>query len=66
MAITVAELRAALAHYPDNAHVGVHVLDHKSGHRFISAERIDMTPPNEHVPVHVVWISSVRDGDGPA
>ncbi len=59
--MTVGELRALLVPYPDDAHVGVHVLDNKSGHRFISAHRVDMSEPNEYAPVRVVWISAVKD-----
>jgi hypothetical protein len=59
--MTVAQLRAKLAAYPDDAHVGVHVMDSKRGHRFISARRVEMTEPNEDVPVRVVWISAVKD-----
>ncbi len=59
--MTVAQLRAKLASYPDDAHVGVHIIDSSRGHRFISARRVDMTEPNEHVPVRVVWISAVKD-----
>ena len=59
--LTVAKLRAKLARYPDDAYVGVHVLDHASGDRFISACRVDMTEPNEYTRVRVVWISAVDD-----
>lgn len=59
--LTVAQLRAKLARYPDDAYVGVHVLDHASGDRFISACRVDMTEPNEYTRVRVVWISAVDD-----
>jgi hypothetical protein len=59
--MTVAQLRAKLALYPDDAHVGVHVMDSKRGHRFISARRVEMTEPIEDVPVRVVWISTVKD-----
>jgi hypothetical protein len=59
--MTVRQLRMKLLEYPDDAHVGVHVLDSRKDHRFISAHRIDMTVPFGDVPVCVVWISAVRD-----
>lgn len=61
--MTVRELRMKLLEYPDDAHVGVHVMDSRKGDRFISAHRIDMTVPFDDVPVCVVWISAVRDGE---
>jgi hypothetical protein len=61
--MTVAQLRAKLASYPDDAAVGVHVLDSRRGHRFVSARRVDMTEPNEYAPVCVVWISAVKDDE---
>ena len=59
--MTVRQLRMKLLEYPDDAHVGVHVIDSHKGDRFISAHRIDMTVPFDDVPVCVVWISTVRD-----
>jgi hypothetical protein len=59
--MTVRQLRMKLLEYPDDAHVGVHVMDSHKGHRFISAHRTDMTVPFDDVPVCVVWISAVRD-----
>jgi len=50
-----------LLEYPDDAHVGVHVMDSQKGHRFISARRVDVTVPCDDVPVCVVWISAVRE-----
>jgi len=62
--MTVQQLRAKLLEYPDDAHVGVHVMDSRKGHRFISACRVEMTVPFNDLPVCVVWISAVRDEDG--
>jgi hypothetical protein len=59
--MTVRELRMRLLEYPDDALVGVHVVDSRRGDRFISAHRVDMTVPFDDVPVCVVWISAVRD-----
>jgi hypothetical protein len=59
--MTVRQLRMKLLEYPDDAHVGVHVVDSQKGHRFISAHRTEMTLPFGDVPVCVVWISAVRD-----
>jgi len=61
--MNVGALRTLLARYPDDAHVGVHVIDHKDGHRFISVHRVDMTEPNEDVNVRVVWISAAKEDD---
>lgn len=60
-AMTVRQLRTMLLEYPDDAHVGVHVVDSQKGDRFISAHRVDMTAPFDDLPVCVVWISAVRE-----